>query len=60
MAVRLVLATVVSLMLSGCVHRELTAPCGPLGAAVSGWFFGELLAGDPCGPLRPVNTRGQD
>ena len=60
MAARLVIATVVSLMLSGCGHRELTAPCGPLGAALSGWLFGEILVGSPCGPLRPVNVQGAD
>ena len=54
MPARLFLAAAVALALSSCGHRDLTAPCGPLGVA-SSWLLSGLLATDPCGPLRPVN-----
>ena len=59
MPARLLLAAAVALALSSCGHRDLTAPCGPLGVA-SSWLLGGLLATDPCGPLRPVNAGGLD
>lgn len=34
------------LALSGCAHKELMAPCGPIA------FAGQ---GDPCGELVPIN-----
>lgn len=35
------------MLLSGCAHKELTAPCGPIA------FAGQ---DDPCGELLPINT----
>ena len=35
------------LALSGCAHKELMAPCGPIA------FAGQ---GDPCGELLPINV----
>jgi|GEM_PF-2683662 len=35
------------LALSGCAHKELMAPCGPIA------FTGQ---GDPCGELVPINV----
>jgi len=35
------------LALSGCAHKELMAPCGPIA------FAGQ---GDPCGELVPINV----
>lgn len=34
-------------LLSGCAHKELEAPCGPLAYAGQG---------DPCGELIPINV----
>ena len=33
--------------LTGCAHKELKAPCGPLAYAGQG---------DPCGELAPINV----
>jgi len=35
------------LALTGCAHKELKAPCGPIAYAGQG---------DPCGELLPINV----
>ncbi len=50
-------ATLVS-GLTGCAHREKTAPCSPLPYAPSEVVTAgpwTAVKSDPCGPTRPVN-----
>jgi hypothetical protein len=52
------LAAMIACGLSGCAHREKTAPCSPLSyAATNTVEAGPWIAvkADPCGQTQPVN-----
>ena len=52
------LAATIACGLTGCAHREKTAPCSPLSYAPSDVVTAgpwTAVKADPCGPARPVN-----
>jgi hypothetical protein len=44
--------------LSACAHKDLTAPC-EAGSSFFGWLDGSANA-FACGPMRPVNSEGDN
>jgi len=52
------LAITVACGLTGCAHREKTAPCSHLSYAATETVEAgpwTVVKADPCGPIRPVN-----